>query len=140
MLTIVLAAVMYATYQILASYGAQRMSDIWFVIFGGLSQIVALGLIAGVQLLTGQKFGSFNTSGIIFVFFANVGVALYVLFLGRSFQQFDAKLVIPVVVGGAILLSTIATYALHRSIPSLAQVLSLALISGGLMLLGLTSR
>lgn len=140
MLNIVLASSFYALFQVLAAYAAQKLSDMWFVIGGTISVAAFTILVVGLRILNGTHLGKLTPVGLLLIFIANGGVTLFSLFLSRSFQQFDAKLVIPLVFGGAIFVSTIVDAILHRSLPSTAQMVSLLLISGGLVLLGVQGK
>ena len=140
MLNIIIAALSYALFQVLASYAAQKIGNLWFLILGSFAAFFFAVLVGGWQMMQGVQLGKLNTAGIVLTLVANVGVALYLLFLGRSFQQVDPKIVIPLVFGGAILLSTLAVFILGRAMPTTAQMSSLVLIGGGLVLLGVTSR
>jgi hypothetical protein len=137
---IVLAACSYALFQVLAAYAAQKLSDAWFVIGGTVAVVLITGIIGASKLMHDGGLGKYTTSGLVLLFFANLGVTTFAWLLGKSFQQYDAKFVIPVVFGGAILLSTVATAIISRSVPTMAQVAGLLLVSSGLVVLGMQGK
>lgn len=137
MINIVFAALSYALFQVLAGYAAQKLSNTWFVIGGAISVAFFTGLVVALRLLTGSGLGKASPQGMLLILIANAGVTLFLFFLGRAYQQFDARLVIPLVFGFAIAASTTASVLLEKAVPSPVELTSLALISGGLVLLGI---
>ena len=140
MLNIIIAMLAYASYQVLSSFAAPRMSNLWFTVGGVLITAVLSALIAGTQLFSGRSLGTIEPVGAVMLGVANGAIIIFVFFFSRSLQQFSPGLVIPVAFGGAILCSTIATFVLKSQIPSLAQFAGLLLVSGGLLVLGLAHR
>jgi hypothetical protein len=137
---IIYAGLFYALFQILASYAAPRLSDIWFVILGTVSAAFFTLLLASTHLFSSNGLGKITWTGALFIFFANAAITMFTLFLGRSFQQVDAKSVIPLVFGIALFVSTALSFVMNKTIPSYTQVVSLLLISGGLLLLGFQTK
>ncbi len=140
MSNVAFAAIFYATFQTLAGYAAQKLSDIWFLVLGTVSIVTFTIIIVSYQLFTGNSMGKITPTGAILIFLANGGITMFSLFLGRSFQQLDPKLVTPLVFGGALFISTIVGFVLSKTVPSIAQIVSLGLICGGLVMLGLQGK
>ncbi len=140
MVNVLYAAIFYALFQILATFAAPRLSDQWFLVLGTLSMVVCTTLIAGSQLLLGNELGKITVPGAIFIILANASIAVFTIFLGRAFQNVSPGTVTPFVFGGAILMSTIVSFAINRTMPTGTQILSLLMISGGLVLLGTQSK
>jgi hypothetical protein len=137
---IIYAAFFYAIFQVLAGYAAPRLSDTWFVILGTLSAVFFTLVFTSTQIFSSNGLGKITWSGALFIFFANAAITMFTLFLGRSFQQLDAKSVIPLVFGIALFTSTSVSFILNKTIPSYTQIVSLILISGGLLLLGFQTK
>lgn len=140
MQNVFLAAIFYASFQVIAGYAASKLSDLWFLIVSSVSVLVVSGVIVAIQLMSGQKLGTYTNYGLLLTFFANCGIGLFTLFLGRAFQQVNPGLVIPTVFGTAILLSTVIGFILSKTMPTFGQIVSLVLISSGLLLLGMQNK
>ncbi len=135
-----IAAVAYAASQVLGGYGARKMSDLWFLVTGVVSVVIWSIFLFTYQRLQNQPLGELTPLGFLYVFLSNAGIAVFILSIGRSFKEFDASFVIPFVFGLAILLATITGYILSRNIPTVSEIISILLISGGLILYAVNSK
>ena len=133
---LIYASILYAIFQLTASLAAPRISELWFLIISGISVPIFTFIIVAYKIHQGSPLGHTSTTGIVFLTLSSFAIALYNLFLSRSFQSISAEIAIPTIFGIAILLSTITTYIINKQLPSTTQLISLLLISGGLVLLG----
>jgi hypothetical protein len=140
MTNVIFAAFFYSLFQIFAGFAAPKLSEMWFIIAGTISMIFFTVFLVIFQFSMGNTLGKTSPSGLIFIFLANGAITIFTLFLGRSFQQLDSKIVIPLIFGGAILISSCIGFIVSRTIPTLTQTLSLLLISSGLFIFGITSK
>ena len=134
MSNIIIATLGYAFFQVLSGFGAKKISDIWFLISGAISIVFFTFLITSYYKLKQPDIGEFNFSGFMFVFLANAGVAVFTLYLGRSFQEYSATFVIPLLFGAAIALSTIVGFIISARIPTFPELSALTLVVGGLIM------
>lgn len=139
-MNIAIAIFSYASFQVLAGYGARRVSDLAFLVIGSTSLFIFTLVAWLIQTQQGKKLGELDTKGMIFVTLANLAITIFSLYLSRSFQDYPSSFVIPIVFGGAILLSTIVAFILNSYTPTSYEVLSILMISGGLILLGTQSK
>lgn len=140
MVNILIASFFYAIFQICASYASQKISNVLFVVVGTASMVLWTFFVVIFQLKNPQMIGELNYTGILLTIISNGAITIFTLFLAKSFQQSAPELVIPMVFGTAILISTICSFFLRHTFPSSQQLLSLMLISFGLILLAFFSR
>ncbi len=70
--------------------------------------------------------------GIIYAVLGGLTVALFVMSLNKAFSVNKVAIVSPIVFGGAILLTTVASYFVFKEKVSLVQGIGLALLLVGL--------
>ena len=134
MLHIILAAGCYAAFQVFASLAATRLSNSWFIALGAISVAVFTSLILVFRQYSGVEFGKITFFGAVFIIIANLGIALFTMYLGKAFQFNSPAFFIPLVFGGARFISTTASYFLEKRVPATIEVIGLFCIVIGLML------
>lgn len=140
MIYVIIGAICYGVFQVLAGFAAAKMSDWWFLLIGNSTVLLFTLLIVGQHLTAGGSMGSFTRSGLVLATASSVFIAIYVLTLGRAFQTVPAGTVIPLLFGLAILLSTIASWVFAKHVPTGLEIVGLVLVSGGLLALGLGAK
>jgi drug/metabolite transporter (DMT)-like permease len=134
---IIITAILYAGFQILAAYAAKRVSSTFFLVAGTASTVIFTSIISLFSLSELRAIGSTDGKSIILLLAANACITFFALFLAKSFQVMDARLVIPLVFGIAILVSTAISMALQGHRPTPYEIISLVLVSGGLIMFAL---
>ena len=129
MIYIILAMLLY-TVVILLGTAASRRADATLVaaIVNTISAILPALLV--IPML-GKKTIVSEKSGIVFAVLGGLAVALYVIFFNKSFAVNKVAIVSPIVLGGAIFLSTIASYFIFKEKITPVQGVGLALLGLG---------
>lgn len=138
MINIALASLFYAIFQVLIGIAAPRLNDVWLLSLGAVFVTFTSIPLAYYQILQGQDMNTPNWLGVSFLFAANIAITGYTLFIGRSFRTAPPELVIPLVFGSAILMSTLVSLIINKTVPSIPQVIGLSMTTLGLFVLGMS--
>lgn len=94
--------------------------------------ISAVVPIAAVIPLLGKKLFVNSKSGIVFAMLGGVSIAFFVMAINKAYTVNKVGIVAPIVFGGAIFLSTIASYFIFKEKVSSLQFFGLILLAAGL--------
>lgn len=129
---IILATITYALYEIFAAKAGGRIeSSLSAVIVNGLGALLPL-LAFGLARAAHKTAEATQQSGIVFSILAGIAIAAFsVVFVKIFAQGGDMSYVIPIIYGGAIILSTIAGIALYKESVSPLQLAGIGVIAAG---------
>lgn len=130
MIYIILAMLLYSV-TILLGTAASRSANTNLV-SAITNTISALLPIAVVIPILSKKTIVDQKVGIIYAVLGGLTVALFVMSLNKAFSVNKVAIVSPIVFGGAILLTTVASYFVFKEKVSLVQGIGLALLLVGL--------
>lgn len=128
MVYIFLALITYSTAMLIATY-ANRHANVSLValIVNVISVIVPLILFFGAR---GDKTSTKN--GIIAAFLGGLIISVFTLALGKSYEQNNVAIVAPIVFGGAIVITSVASLFLFKEKILPMQAVGLVLVAIGL--------
>lgn len=129
----IIVALIFYTLAILASTYANRNSDVTFV----TAIVHTLAAVAPVALLAPHfsKLDTlFNKQGLFFSLLAGVCIGIFGLAIGKAYAVNKVGIVVPIVFGGSIFLSTTLSYFLFGEKVGTVQSVGLTFIFVGLLL------
>ena len=124
-------ALLFYTVAILTGAAASRHANTSFIslianLFSVFAPLAVIVPTFSKRLITGHRFG------ISMAVVDGIAAGLFVLAINKSFSVNKVGIVVPIVFGGAILLSTIASYFLFKEKISWIEGLGLALMLVGI--------
>lgn len=130
---ILLAAVLYALFQVFVSRTAGKIDATLPGVIGNIvAVIVPLTIFIYLKFIKRAELFPTTTTGVVYSLLAGVAVALYGIALVKSFERADTALVIPVVFGGAIAVSTLISWVFFKEQVTLLQLVGIVLVVAGI--------
>ncbi|MCA9346287.1 hypothetical protein KC960_02250 [Candidatus Saccharibacteria bacterium] len=128
MVYIFLALITYSTAMLIATY-ANRHANVSLValIVNVISVIVPLILFFGAR-----RDKTSTKNGIIAAFLGGLIISVFTLALGKSYEQNNVAIVAPIVFGGAIVITSVASLFLFKEKIVPMQAVGLVLVAIGL--------
>lgn len=132
MIYIFLAMIFYAIAILFGATASRHMdTNLASLVTNFVSTIIPVGVIAGIfaskkQAIISSRFGVFAAV------MCGVAVAVYVLAINKAYATNKVAIVAPVILGGALLLSTVGSYIIFKEKISPLQAVGLALLFIGL--------
>jgi len=128
MVYIFLALITYSTAMLIATY-ANRHANVSLValIVNVISVIVPLILFFGAR-----RDKTSTKNGIIAAFLGGLIISVFTLALGKSYEQNNVAIVAPIVFGGAIVITSVASLFLFKEKILPMQAVGLVLVAIGL--------
>lgn len=134
-----LAVVCYTIFITFVSRAAGRVDDgLGGFIYNGLGAIVPLAIFAAMKIGHSKNILPTTKNGVVYSLIAGVAIGLFTLVMMRIFQKGSLGYVMPVVYGGAVLLSTVAGWLFFDGKINTLQVAGLLLVVTGIILVGVS--
>jgi drug/metabolite transporter (DMT)-like permease len=138
-LLLALAVVLYTVFNVLISRAAGRVEDSLSVfIYNGLGALLPLVVFAVFKFSSAKELLPTTKAGVVYSLLAGVSIGLFALILMKIFQQGSLGYVMPIVFGGAILLSSVAGWLWFNASINTMQVAGLVLVVTGIVLVGVS--
>lgn len=136
---VVAAVVFYAVFIIALSRSAGKLDDaLGATIFSSLSAVMPLFVYLASRASRPKEILPTTKNGLIFIVVAGISVALFNLLILRIFQKGSLGYVMPIVYGGAILLSSVAGWLWFSAAINTLQVVGILLVVAGIILVGVS--
>ncbi len=133
MIYIFLALIFYTGVVIVSTFAARLMNSVFVAAIVNLVSTV-LPVILAVPILTKSGVGN-QRLGIFAAIVAGIFVALFSLFLNKSFAENKVGIVTPIVYGGTILLSTVISYFVFKEKVSFTEGVGLSVLTVGFVII-----
>ncbi len=133
MIYIFLSLVFYTGVVVVSTFASRTANS---VIVSAIVNLVStiLPVILAVPILAKSGIGN-QKIGIIAAIISGIFVALFSLFLNKSFAENKVGIVAPIVYGGTILLSTLISYFIFKEKVSLIEGLGLSVLTVGFLII-----
>lgn len=134
-----LAVVLYAIFIIFVSRAGGKIDDgLGGFIFNGVGAIAPI--IAFVIMKASHVKGMLPTTkdGVLYSVLAGVAIGLFTIVIMKIFQKGSLGYVMPIVYGGAVLLSSVAGWLWFSASINTLQVVGLLLVVAGIVLVGVS--
>jgi multidrug transporter EmrE-like cation transporter len=132
MIWVILAMLLYASVMVVGAAGSRNAHAIVVAtILGITSTIIPLILVIPDFH---RKLGESNKFGMIMAAIEGVLVAFFSIALAKAFVSAKVGIVLPIVLGGAIFIATIASYFVYKEKVSLIQGAGLILLALGFII------
>ena len=130
MIYLIIAAIIYTAATMFSTY-ASRHADT--TLAGGLTNAVgALMPLTLVALEWAKRPVHNEKAGILAAIGGGIAIGLFVIIFNKSLTVNKVAIVVPIIFGGSILLSTIAGYVIFKERATPYQLAGLVLLLGGL--------
>lgn len=138
---IFLATIFYSAFQLFVSRTAGKIdATLPGVIGNTVAVLIPLGVFFYLQFIKRAELLTTTKSGVTFSILAGVAVAIYGIFLVKAFERAETAVVIPIVFGGSILLSTLISWIFFKETASTQSVIGTLLVVGGILLISFAKR
>lgn len=133
MIYIFLSLIFYTGVVVVSTFASRMINS---VIVSAIVNLVStiLPVMLAVPILTKSGIGN-QKLGIFAAIISGVFVALFSLFLNKSFAENKVGIVAPIVYGGTILLSTLISYFVFKEKVSLIEGLGLSVLTVGFLII-----
>jgi drug/metabolite transporter (DMT)-like permease len=136
---LILAVIFYAIFIILVSRAAGKLDDsLGGFIFNGIGALVPLAIFAAMKFGEAKNMLPTTKNGVLLSVLAGVSVGIFTIIIMRIFQKGSLGYVMPVVYGGAVLLSSVAGWLWFNANINTLQVAGLLLVVAGIILVGVS--
>lgn len=129
MIYIILAMIFYA---VGIMFGAAASRNTNTTLAAAITNLMsAVVPIVAIIPLFGKKLFEGGKNGMIFALLGGVAIALFVMSINKAYSVNRVGIVAPIVFGGAIFLSTVASYFVFKEKVSMLQAVGLAFLAIG---------
>jgi transporter family protein len=133
---IALATISYALFDIFASRAGNAIdANLSSVIFNGLGMFLPLVLYIFYKSVQGTQLIATTTSGIVYSLLAGVSIAAFSVLLIKIFEQGDLAYVVPLIYGGAIVLTALVGWAVYQESISWLQAFGILVVVVGVAII-----
>jgi drug/metabolite transporter (DMT)-like permease len=133
MIYVLSAMVLYTIAILLTAFASRNInSSLVAAISNSIAAIIPVAVI--VPILSKNIFAS-NKAGVFAAVLAGVAIAFFALMINKSYITNKVGIIIPIVFGGSIFLSTVLSYVLFKEKVSPIQGTGLVLLGIGLLLI-----
>jgi|SRR3990167_5835886 len=133
MIYIILASIFYTSAIILGTIASRNANT---NLIAGITNIVSVFIpLAVVAPLLSKKLLADSKFGVLMAFFTGIAIALFTMALTKSYSENKVAIVVPIVFGGAIFLSSLLSYFFFKEKITPYQGAGLIFLGMGLLLI-----
>lgn len=136
---LILAVVLYAIFITFVSRAGGKIDDgLGGFIFNGIGALVPIAVFLAMKASHAKGMLPTTKNGVLYSVLAGVAIGLFTLVVMKIFQKGSLGYVMPIIYGGAILLSSIAGWLWFSASINTLQVVGLLLVVAGIVLVGVS--
>lgn len=134
-----LAVIVYTIFIVFVSRAAGKLDDgLSGFIYNGLGAMVPLVAFAIMKVGDGKGMLPTTKNGVLYSVLAGVAIGVFTIIMMRIFQKGSLGYVMPIVYGGAVLLSSVAGWVFFQANINTLQIAGLLLVVVGIILVGVS--
>lgn len=131
---IALATACYTLFEIFTSRMGNKIdANLGAIIFNGLGALAPFVVYIVLKFVNGAKLIASTTSGVMYSILAGISIALFSIFLIKSFERGGLAYVVPLIYGGSIVLASLTGWMIFKESISFLHGIGIVVIVIGLV-------
>jgi uncharacterized membrane protein len=136
---LILAVILYAIFITFVSRAGGKIDDgLGGFIFNGIGAVVPLVVFVAMRASHAKGMLPTSKNGVLYSVIAGVAIGLFTLVVMKIFQKGSLGYVMPIIYGGAVVLSSLAGWFLLSATVNALQVAGILLVVAGIVLVGIS--
>jgi uncharacterized membrane protein len=133
------AIVLYAIFITFVSRAGGKIDDgLGGFIFNGVGAVVPIVVFLAMKASHAKGMLPATKNGVLYSVLAGVAIGLFTLVVMRIFQKGSLGYVMPIIYGGAVVLSSLAGWFLFSATVNALQIAGILLVVAGIVLVGIS--